>query len=192
MANKLDDKEIQKHIEALLFVAPDSVSVGQMATTLDVTSNKVRKSLEVLAEIMAERGILLQEHKDRFRLISAPESATHIENFLNLEATSRLSRAALETLSIIAYQQPCTRPTVDAIRGVNSDGVMRTLLSKGMIEEIGRAETLGKPILYSTTQEFLQHFGLKNIDDMPELNQEELQNEIEKELDPIQQKLLKE
>ena len=192
MANNLEDKDIQKHIEALLFAAPENVSAGQIATILDITSNRVRKNLEIIATEMAERGFRLQEHKDRFRLISAPESAPYIELFLNLEATTRLSRAALETLSIIAYQQPCTRPTVDAIRGVNSDGVLRTLQSKSLIEESGRSETIGKPILYSTTQEFLQHFGLNSIEDMPILNREIIESENEKELDPIQQKLLKE
>ena len=86
-----------------------------------------------------------------------------IERFIGLDATTRLSRAALETLSIIAYQQPVTRPQVDAIRGVNSDGVMRSLLSKGLVEEGGRAEGPGRPILYNTTPEFLQHFGLQSL-----------------------------
>ena len=192
MPNKLEDKEIRKHIEALLFVAPENVSAGQIATILDITSDSVRKNMDVLVEELSERGIRVQVHKDRFQLVSAPESSQYIEQFLNLEATSRLSRAALETLAIIAYQQPCTRPTVDAIRGVNSDGVMRTLLSKGMIEEAGRSESIGKPILYATTQDFLQHFGLKSLDDMPVLNQEK-SSEI-KDDGPVlvQQNLLKE
>ncbi len=192
MPNKLEDKEIRKHIEALLFVAPENVSAGQIATILDITSDSVRKNMEVMVEELSERGIRVQVHKDRFQLVSAPESSQYIEQFLNLEATSRLSRAALETLAIIAYQQPCTRPTVDAIRGVNSDGVMRTLLSKGMIEEAGRSESIGKPILYATTQDFLQHFGLKSLDDMPVLNQEK-SSEI-KDDGPVlvQQNLLKE
>ena len=168
------------------------MSAGQIATILDITSDSVRKNMDVLVEELSERGIRVQVHKDRFQLVSAPESSQYIEQFLNLEATSRLSRAALETLAIIAYQQPCTRPTVDAIRGVNSDGVMRTLLSKGMIEEAGRSESIGKPILYATTQDFLQHFGLKSLDDMPVLNQEK-SSEI-KDDGPVlvQQNLLKE
>lgn len=192
MPNNLDDKDIRKHIEALLFVAPEHVSAGQIATILDITSDSVRKNMDVLVEELAERGIRIQIHKDRYQLVSAPESSQYIEQFLNLEATSRLSRAALETLAIIAYQQPCTRPTVDAIRGVNSDGVMRTLLSKGMIEEAGRSESIGKPILYATTQDFLQHFGLKSLDDMPVLNQDKVTASKEDEPVLVQQNLLKE
>jgi len=92
-----------------------------------------------------------------------------VERFLGLEATSRLSRAALETLAIIAYRQPISRPQVDAIRGVNSDGVIRSLLSKGLIEEVGRAEGPGRPILYGTTAAFLQAFGLTSLDELPPL-----------------------
>ena len=98
------------------------------------------------------------------------------ERFLDLEATTRLSRAALETLAIIAYQQPATRPEIDAIRGVNSDGVMKNLLSKGLIEEIGRTEGPGRPILYVTTPDFLQHFGLRSLDDLPPLLQEPIES----------------
>jgi segregation and condensation protein B len=96
-----------------------------------------------------------------------------VERFLGLEATSRLSRAALETLAIIAYQQPVTRPSVDAVRGVNSDGVMKSLLSKGLIQEIGRTEGPGRPILYGTTPDFLQHFGLNTLGELPPLNLQE-------------------
>jgi segregation and condensation protein B len=112
-------------------------------------------------------------------LTSAPEAAEAIETFLGLEATSRLSGAALEALAIIAYQQPVTRPQVDAIRGVNSDGVMKNLLHKGLIQEVGRAEGPGRPILYSTTPEFLGHFGLASLDDLPPLNMEELTSKDE-------------
>ena len=102
-------------------------------------------------------------------MTSAPEHAELIEQFLGLEATTRLSRAALETLSIIAYQQPVTRPQVDAVRGVNSDGMMKSLLSKGLVMESGRTDGPGRPILYSTTPEFLQHFGINSIRDLPQL-----------------------
>jgi condensin subunit ScpB len=93
-----------------------------------------------------------------------------IERFLGLEATSRLSRAALETLAIIAYQQPVTRPYVESIRGVSSDGVMKSLLSKGLIQEVGRAEGPGRPILYGTTADFLRHFGLNSLSELPPLD----------------------
>jgi segregation and condensation protein B len=93
-----------------------------------------------------------------------------VERFLGLEATTRLSRAALETLAIIAYQQPVTRPVVDSVRGVNSDGVIKSLLSKGLLQEVGRSEGPGRPILFGTTPEFLQHFGLNSLSELPSLN----------------------
>ncbi len=93
-----------------------------------------------------------------------------IEKFLGLEASSRLSRAALETLAIIFYRQPVTRPQIDAIRGVNSDGVLKSLLLKGLVQEVGRAEAAGRPILYSATAECLQYFGLSSLSELPPLD----------------------
>lgn len=165
---------LEARIEALLFVAPGTVSVAQLATALEVTPRQVEKSLEVLEEGYAQRGLRLQKHKGDLRLTSAPETAKLVERFLDLEASQRLSSAALECLSIIAYQQPITRPGVDAIRGVNSDSVMRTLLSNGLIEESGREEGPGRPILYVTTPEFLQNFGLKALEELPPLDLENL------------------
>ncbi len=107
------------------------------------------------------------------QLTTAPESSAVVERFLGLEVTSRLSQAAVEVLAIIAFMQPVTRPQIDQIRGVNSDSSLRTLLSFGLIEEVGRLETPGRPILYSTTPEFLQYFGLESIDSLPTLLEEE-------------------
>jgi segregation and condensation protein B len=162
-------------LEALLFVAPGLVSVAQLAAALDVSTNEVEAGLEALAAKYGapDSGLRLQNHRGRYQLTTAPEAAELIEHFLGLEATSRLSRAALEALSIVAYRQPATRPQVDAIRGVNSDYVLKSLLSKGVIEEIGRAETPGRPILYGTTPEFLQYFGLDSLDDLPPLKLED-------------------
>ena len=112
-------------------------------------------------------------------MTSAPEAAKVIETFLGLEATSRLSSAALEALAIISYQQPVTRPQVDAIRGVNSDGVIKNLLHKGLIQEVGRSEGPGRPILYSTTPDFLGHFGLSSLEELPPLNLDELNSKEE-------------
>jgi segregation and condensation protein B len=101
-----------------------------------------------------------------------------VEDFLGLESTSTLSQAALETLAIIAYKQPITRPEVDVIRGVNSDGVMRTLLSKGLVEELGRAETPGRPIYYGTSPEFLQYFGLESLETLPFIDFDALEENL--------------
>lgn len=161
-------------LEALLFIAPGAVSPSQLANTLRVTTNQVEKGLKELEyrylRDADEHGLRLQKHHGRFQLTTAPQAADDIENFLGLEETTRLSRAALETMAIIAYREPITRPQVDAIRGVNSDGVLRTLLSRGLIEEVGRAEAPGRPILYSVTEEFLGHFGLNSLDELPPLD----------------------
>ncbi len=171
------ETDLLARLEALLFVAPGAVSAPQLAAVLDISIGEVQQALVELEEDYKRnpliRGVRLQRHMGRVQLTSAPEAAPWIERFLGLEATSRLSRAGLEALAIIAYQQPVTRPQVDAIRGVNSDGVMKSLLSKGLIQEVGRAEAPGRPILYSTTPEFLQYFGLNSLEELPPLVIEE-------------------
>jgi len=156
-------------LEAMLFVAGEPVTTSQLATALDVASSVVERGLNELGAALSTRGLRLQRHAGRVQLTTAPQLAELIERFLGLEATSHLSRAALETLAIIAYQQPVTRPQIDSIRGVNSDSMMKSLLHKGLILESGRADGPGRPILYSTTPEFLQHFGLNSILEMPSL-----------------------
>jgi segregation and condensation protein B len=156
-------------LEALLFVTAEPTTTAQLSAALDVAPSVIERGLNELDASLAARGLRLQRHSGRFQLTTAPQFAELIERFLGLEATTHLSRAALETLAIIAYQQPVTRPQIDAIRGVNSDSMMKSLLSKGLILESGRAEGPGRPILYSTTPEFLQHFGLNSILEMPPL-----------------------
>jgi segregation and condensation protein B len=163
------DLPLSVQLEALLFVAPEPVTAAQLATALDVAPSVVERALNELDAALASRGLRLQRNAGRFQLTTAPQLAELIERFLGLEATTHLSRAALETLAIIAYQQPVTRPQIDAIRGVNSDSMMKSLLHKGLILESGRADGPGRPILYSTTPEFLQHFGLSSILEMPPL-----------------------
>jgi segregation and condensation protein B len=156
-------------IEALLFVSAEPVPTAQLAAALDVSPSVVERGLKELDDSLLTRGLRLQRQAGRVQLTTAPELASVVEVFLGLEATTHLSRAALETLAIIALQQPVTRPQVDAIRGVNSDGMMKSLLSKGLILETGRTDGPGRPILYSTSPEFLQHLGLNSIADLPPL-----------------------
>ena len=170
--------ELSILIEALLFVAPSTVSVSQLAEALETTPREVEKGLSVLQDGYSARGIRLQKHRGQFQLTTSPETAAIVERFLSLEATTRLTSAALETLAIIAYQQPATRPQVDAIRGVNSDSVLRNLLSKGLIDETGRSEGPGRPILYATTPEFLQHFGIQSLKELPQLSTEEIEEKL--------------
>ncbi|OGO27756.1 MAG: SMC-Scp complex subunit ScpB [Chloroflexi bacterium RBG_16_52_11] len=162
-------------LEALLFVAPGSVAVIQLANTFGRPVHEIETALDILDSRYNENqnlhGLRLQRHHGRVQLTTNPSAAHFIERFLGLEATSRLSRAALETLAIIAYKEPVTRPQIDSIRGVNSDGVLKSLLSKGMIQEVGRADSPGRPILYSVTPEFLGHFGLNSLAELPPLSE---------------------
>jgi segregation and condensation protein B len=155
---------LEARIEALLFVAASPVAVAQLAEALEQKPQEIEAGLRSLDEDYKQaRGLSLQWHAGRVQLTTAPQLSGEVEKFLGLEATARLSRAALEALAIIAYRQPVTRPSVDAIRGVNSDGVMKSLLNKGLVQEVGRSEGPGRPILYGTTVEFLQHFGLSSL-----------------------------
>ncbi len=163
------DLSLAAQVEGLLFVAAEAVPVGQLAEALDVSPARVELALDELETGLKQRGLRLQRHAGRVQLTTAPELAQTIEQFLGLEATSRLSRAALETLAIIAYQQPVTHPQIDAIRGVNSDSMLKSLLNKGLIYEAGRAEGPGRPILYVTSPTFLQHLGLNSISELPPL-----------------------
>jgi segregation and condensation protein B len=156
-------------IEAMLFVSAEPVPVAQLSAALDVTPSVVERGLKELEDSLAGRGLRLQRHAGRVQLTTAAGLASLVERFLGLEATTHLSRAALETLAIIAYEQPVTRPQVDSIRGVNSDSMMKSLLSKGLILESGRTDGPGRPILYATAPEFLQHFGLNSIAELPSL-----------------------
>jgi segregation and condensation protein B len=164
---------LEARVEALLFVSPSRVSISQLAQILETSPREIELALEQLESTYASRGIRLQRSNRSIQLTTAPELANDVERFLGLEETTSLSRAALEVLAIIAYQQPVTRPLIDSIRGVNSDSVLRTLLRHGLIEEVGRTEAPGRPILYSTTEEFLAHFGLGSLADLPPLNLEQ-------------------
>ena len=164
-----------KALEALLFAAPGLSSVEQLSQALNVSRSEVEQSFEALsAHLTLEHGLRLQKIKNQCQLVTAPEHAEMIEKFLGLEVTSRLTQAALEVLAIVAYKQPTTRPEIDSIRGVNSDGVVKSLLAKGLIEELGRSEAIGRPILYGVTNEFFQHFGLESLDQLPAVDLEGL------------------
>jgi segregation and condensation protein B len=172
-----DNGPLEAKLESLLFVAPGAVNLKQLAEALEVAPREVEKALTTLEASYEARGIRVQRNKGEIRLTSAPQTASLVERFLDLEATTRLSAAALECLAIVAYQQPITRPQIDAVRGVNSDSSMRLLLAHSLVEESGRTEGPGRPILYSTTAEFLRHFGLNRLEDLPALNIETLKQE---------------
>lgn len=159
-------------VESLLFVADGPVQIAQLAAALEVQPRQIEDALAELETLYQTRGLSLQRLKDRVQLTTAPAVAAPVERFLGLESTQHLTRPSLETLAIIAYQQPVTRPQIESIRGVNCDGVIKSLLTKGLIEEVGRTEGPGRPILYGTTTTFLQHFGLSSLHQLPPLNVE--------------------
>jgi segregation and condensation protein B len=166
----LTPQEIKKVIEGLLFVASEPVTLSYLAEVIECNLEQVRAALEALAEDCRQRGIRLQRQAETVQLVTAPELTGYIERFLGLNAPAKLSTPALETLAIIAYRQPITRPEIEAIRGVNSDGVLRNLISKGLVEEVGRLETVGHPTLFGTTFEFLRYFGLERVESLPALD----------------------
>jgi len=169
--------KLKANLEAVLFVAPVSVTLSQLASALEITEGEIEKVLTQLGEDYQERGLRIQRHAGRIQLTTAPEAGESVERFLGMEITTYLSQAALEALSIVAYEQPVTRPQVDSIRGVNSDGVMKSLLHKGLIQDVGRADGPGRPILYATTPEFLQQFGLNSLEEIPPIEIEEEQGD---------------
>ena len=154
-------------IEAILFVSSSPVTPSQIGESLNLPVKEVEIALEELKAVYQNRGISLQSFGGRYQLTTSAAFSSEIEKFLGLEMNTRLSRAAVETMAIIAYRQPITRPTIENIRGVSSDGVIRSLLSRGLIQEVGRADGPGRPILFSTTVDFLQHFGLNSLDQLP-------------------------
>jgi segregation and condensation protein B len=164
-------------LESLLFVASGEVNPAQLAAAMELPVQEVERGLEELANRYAKkdsgRGLRLQRFRGRYQLTTAPQTSAAVERFLGLETASKLSRAALETLAIVLYRQPVTRPQIDSIRGVNSDGVLHSLLIRDLIQEIGRAESPGRPILYSVTPECLQFFGLTSLTDLPPLELDE-------------------
>ena len=160
-----------KTLEALLFSAPGLSSTDQLAQAMGLSKRDVEKLIAALTEhYQREHGLRLQKVGNQYQLVTAAEYAKPIETFLGLEITTRLTQAALEALAIIAYKQPATRPEIDAIRGVNSDSVVKSLLAKGLIEEAGRSDAPGRPILYTVTTDFMLHFGLDSMDQLPEID----------------------
>ena len=156
-------------IENLLFVAQEPVSIAHLGTVLEISPEEVEAALSALSQEYDRRGLRLQRHGQQVQMVTAPEAADYVRRFLGLELTGKLSPAALETLAVVAYRQPVTRADIEAVRGVNSDSVLRTLINRGLIDEQGRLDKAGRPIVYGTTFEFLQHFGMTGIDQLPPL-----------------------
>lgn len=157
-------------LEALLFVAKDPLRAEKIAEIMEISEENIHELVETLQERYADplSGLVLIELDNGYKIGTKPSLARYIE-ILYKQPTQTLSNAALEVLSIIAYKQPLTRGEIDFIRGVHSDTALATLVEKGLVKEIGRKDSPGRPILYGTTDAFLLHFGLKSLKDLPEL-----------------------
>jgi segregation and condensation protein B len=169
----LADVERVRAAGAILFVAIEPVAVSSVAHQLGCTVPEAYLALHDLSAALPAVGLVTQWISEELvQLGTAPDLATILRQFLGQERTVRLSQAALETVALIAYRQPVTRADLEAVRGVDSTGVLQTLLARGLIEPTGRLPTVGNPVLYATTPEFLRLFGLTSLDELPQLPEE--------------------
>ncbi len=160
--------ELPALLEALLLVAPGPAPLRDLAEAAGVSVTAIETALQQLQE-PADRGWVIVIHQDTAQLASAPRFAAHVRRFLRLEREPRLSGASLETLALIAYRQPVTRAEIEALRGVDCSGVIATLHARGLIEIAGRLPTVGNPIQYVTSPDFLRLFGLNSLQELPPL-----------------------
>ncbi len=169
----MDIKERKSMIEAMLFVSAEPVTLESLKGVLDVPEADIKQGIdELIAEYKErDRGLLILEIAQGFQMVTNPLYAKMLRKFTNTATSNKLSMPALETLAIVAYKQPLIKTEVEQIRGVNSDGVIKSLLDKRLIRIVGQKEAPGKPLLYGTTKEFLQYFGLKDLTELPTLKE---------------------
>ncbi len=173
MAQPADLDSLPLIIESLLLVADEPVEVAHLARIVGARAEEVAAAIETLALDCQRRGVRLQRTGNAVQFVTAPEAAPYVERFLGVDEDHRLSHAALETLAIIAYKQPITRAAIEAIRGVNCERALATLKARGLVAEVGRASSSGRPYLYGTTFRFLEYFGLEKPEDLPPLRPQE-------------------
>ena len=168
----MEQKKLSCIIEAILFVAGEPVTLTDLAHALDLTVSELIPALDQLKDEydLDRRGLRLNRFGESVQLSIRPDYAPYIERLLQPVQKQSLSQAAMETLSIVAYRQPVTKTEIEAVRGVKCDYSVTSLLNKGLIEEAGRRESLGRPIQYATTEKFLQHFGIESLNELPELD----------------------
>ncbi|WP_430785466.1 SMC-Scp complex subunit ScpB [Virgibacillus flavescens] len=182
----MKNEELKAVLEGLLFASGDNgITVKQIINVMEVNQETVEYLLEELKFDYehADRGIMIMQSQHSFFLTTKPQHNHFFQRLFENPKMNRMSQAALETLAIIAYQQPITRTEIDEIRGVKSDRPVQTLLSRTLIEEVGRRETIGRPVLFSTSKEFLTYFGLSTIEELPPLTESLEENSIENEAD---------
>jgi segregation and condensation protein B len=166
------DRHLGAAIESLLFVSGRPLGRVELRKLLEVDDTRLEHGLRALEHDLAiqERGLRLQFLGEQVQLVTAPEHAHYIAALLGLPMTAKLTSAALETLAVISYRQPITRSQIEAVRGVNSDRALASLIQHGLVAEVGRAHTVGRPALFSTTGEFLQQFGLTRLEELPHVS----------------------
>jgi segregation and condensation protein B len=165
---EVTDSELAAHLVALLFTAAGPLAPDEAARLLDISPEHLERVCEVLDQDPPP-GLALQRGPERLQLTTAPASTPVVERYLGAPPPVRLSRAALEALAVIAYRGPATRGDIDAIRGVNSDSAVATLLGRNLVAEVGRRETAGRPALLAVTPECLQYLGLRSLEELPPL-----------------------
>ena len=182
----MESEELKSIVENVLLAADQPINAGELCKIfLDGTDkDQLQSILDELKEEYSSRNLQVTEVADGYQLCTRHEYNDYIRKFLKLDRSTRLSQPSLDTLSIIAYKQPLTRQEVDEIRGVDSSGVIKTLLEKKVIGPAGRKKVPGRPIMYRTTQKFLEYFGLKDLSDLPTL--EDLREVLEGEEVPLQ------
>lgn len=160
---------LKEVVYSILFVAGDGVEKSFIAEKLDVDTKSLDKAIgELKAELSGDKGVHLIEYKNKIQLASNPNYAKYIADVLNPIMEKSLTRAALETLAIIAYKQPITKTEIEDIRGVNSDYAVQILMDQNMIEVVGRKDAVGKPLMFGTTENFLKRFDIKDLTDLPD------------------------
>jgi segregation and condensation protein B len=166
----MTDSPLVAHLTALLYAAEEPLPLEQAARVLEVAPAEVEAAAAQLTAAPPP-GLAVQRHGAALRLVTAPTSARYVERLLGGPGVTRLSRAALEVLAIVAYRQPVTRAELEALRGVNSERALDTLLRRDLVAEVGRRETVGRPVLLGTTPGFLDYLGLTSLADLPPLKE---------------------
>lgn len=179
---RMKEQNLKSVIESILLVSEKPVSLKELANTTGTMFNSVQEVLLELIQEYKDKGINLIRKGDYFSLVSNPRNAEIVSKFLNEELRHDLSAAALETLAIITYKQPITKNEIEEVRGVNSDQMVRNLMIRGLIAEVGRKETPGRPILYGTTVEFAEYFGFLSDDHVPKIEELKLSETEQEEL----------
>ena len=181
-----EEGSLKGRIEAILFVAGEAVAVRDLARALQTGEKEIRETINNLKDEydFEQRGFILKRFGDKVQLATRPMYSGDVVRLLQPVQQQSLSQAAMETLAVVAYKQPVTRAEVEQIRGVKCDYSLQSLMLKGLIREAGRKDTIGRPILFCTTDEFLSHFGLEDLNGLPPMPQSE-NAEMEKEAEEL-------